>query len=326
MKSAVFFTLVLLLSVPLAEAQTFLQIVWSESDIVIEENSAQETLLMEYAAIGSAENASDTLIITGEPLNLRIQDNSGRDLAYEIATRENSTTITFSGFSLTSGERYVITLKFTKPVTDSENGKFYLVGYRWSVAPMLSKVSAKLPAGAKLLKAIPSPSSISSSNSSLNLKWIATLENHFSADISFQLAARPPPSENNNFPLNHSAETPLWILLPVAVIAAILGGIIAMLAFRRKVEIPPELTTKPTISEADRERIMALLSEPEKAVIKELFREDNLLQKTLCERTGIPKATMSRTLKRLEAKGLARRTGFGAGKRTQLTRWGKKLK
>lgn len=59
-------------------------------------------------------------------------------------------------------------------------------------------------------------------------------------------------------------------------------------------------------------------------MVKQLFKKDNVTQRVLCERTGIPKATMSRVLQRLENKGIVSRAGYGASKRVLLTKWTKR--
>jgi len=60
--------------------------------------------------------------------------------------------------------------------------------------------------------------------------------------------------------------------------------------------------------------------------VKELIKKDNLTQKTLCDKTDIPKATMSRLLRRLESKRIAERFSRGASKRVLLTKWAKRLR
>ena len=69
-----------------------------------------------------------------------------------------------------------------------------------------------------------------------------------------------------------------------------------------------------------------MLTVHERKVVGELIKEDNLTQMELCSRTNTPNATMSRTLQRLEGKGVVRRRGYGLSKRVLLTRWAKRCK
>ncbi|MEM3401918.1 MAG: helix-turn-helix domain-containing protein [Candidatus Hadarchaeales archaeon] len=316
--------LVFLLTIPVKAAPTF-QITWAESTIEIGENSAKEIISIEYAMVASGENVSDEIIVMGRPTTISIRDNSGRNLIFENRGEDNTAVIKFFFSSgMMEGERYTVIIELTKPVIASDNGLFYAIGYQWTTSPMLSKISVTLPKFAKLLHSEPSPSSISSSGDSISLRWVRISESRLQAEMTFQLSSPPPaPSESSQ---GTQQEGSYWTLVPIGAVVAILLAILVKMAAGRKVEIPQELTRPEPLSSADVEKILNLLTDHERAVTKELLREDNLLQKTICERTGIPKATLSRTMKRLEAKGIIRRTGFGAGKRVQLTRWGKKLR
>jgi uncharacterized membrane protein len=77
------------------------------------------------------------------------------------------------------------------------------------------------------------------------------------------------------------------------------------------------------VSKAELRKLMKLLSVQEKKIVTQLLKLDNVTQKYLRQKTGVPKATMFRALKKLEIKGIVKQVGFGAGKRVTLTKWAK---
>lgn len=104
----------------------------------------------------------------------------------------------------------------------------------------------------------------------------------------------------------------IYIIIPVIIIA-----LLVLLQKRRKFRIKH----KKDFSSGQKD-LMHTLTENEKAIVSELFKSKKpITQKKLTMTTGIPKATMSRTLKKLEAKKLIEIKDYGTTKMIVLTEW-----
>jgi len=68
-------------------------------------------------------------------------------------------------------------------------------------------------------------------------------------------------------------------------------------------------------------KVEETLTPVEIAIVDELRIENDLTQIELCRRTGIAKSTMSRTIDRLEKKGIAVRMEEGMSKKVRLVKW-----
>ena len=69
---------------------------------------------------------------------------------------------------------------------------------------------------------------------------------------------------------------------------------------------------------------MKTLSEKEMKVVEDVFRDDGLSQKKLLQKSGLSKATLSRTLKGLEEKDFLRMVQDGYTNKIYLSDWFKK--
>jgi uncharacterized membrane protein len=167
----------------------------------------------------------------------------------------------------------------------------------------------------------------------LQLRWYRVQENRFHATITFGKKAATPENQGveqpaSTLPSSPSPQPPItspyvFLLVAVAACLATTGAFLKVYP-GIKARAPPRVKRPRAFSKEDVRRMMLLLTEHERKVMDVLFKKDNLTQRTLCEQTGIPKATMSRVLQRLESKGMITRTGFGASKRVLLTRWARR--
>ena len=69
--------------------------------------------------------------------------------------------------------------------------------------------------------------------------------------------------------------------------------------------------------------LLKTLTANEEKIVHELFKhkKDGLTQKGLARETGIPKSTLSRTLKRLAVKSVVEIKDYGVTKKIRLTEW-----
>jgi uncharacterized membrane protein len=308
-----------------AGAQAQFQINWSDSSVEISENSGLENVTIEYTMLQAGENLGDALEIWGPISDVGVRDSSG-PLTHAENSSENWSRVTFYFRSgLAAGDRPTVTIEFTKAVEQTDNGKSYTAGYRWSRAPMTSKIIAKLPEDSALLSTEVTPSSVYTSGGALHVRWFKVLENSFKSWVTFEKTVAPP-SDNSETPSPQTGgEVPVPALIAAVIVSLLLAGVIIYKA-RPKPQPDRAAEQKLPVSPEEVKKILALLTDNERAVANQLLKQDDMAQKVLCEKTGIPKATMSRTIKSLEAKKIVRQTGHGAWKRVRLTRWAKQWK
>ncbi|MEW6221970.1 MAG: MarR family transcriptional regulator [Candidatus Hadarchaeota archaeon] len=312
------------LLVPAVGAQTQFQINWFDSGVEISDNSGLEKAAMEYTILQQGENLSDILEIWAPISNVSVRDSAGI-LTHTDNSSENWSRVTFYFRSgLAAGDRSTVTIEFTKTVTPAENGKSYTVGYRWSRAPLTSRTITKLPRNSALLGTEVTPSSVYTSDGALNVRWFKVLENSFKSWVTFEESVAPP-SENSATPPQTGDDVPVPALIAAIILSFLLAGVIIYKA-RPKPQPGRVAEQKLPVSPEEVKKILTLLTDNERAVTNHLLRQDDMAQKVLCEKTGIPKATMSRTIKSLEAKKIVKQTGHGAWKRVHLTRWAKQWK
>ncbi|MEW6592066.1 MAG: MarR family transcriptional regulator [Candidatus Hadarchaeota archaeon] len=324
LKTALPGVLLALLLVPAAGAQTQFQINWSDSGVEITDNSGKENIAMEYTILQQSENLGDTIEIWGPISGVSARDSTGA-LTHSDNISENWSKVTFYFRSgLTAGDRSAVTIEFTKAVTSAENGKSYTVGYRWSRAPLTSRTIAKLPRNSALLGTEVTPSSVYTYDGVLNVRWFKVLENSFKSWVTFEKSVTPPTENTPTSPIPTGGEVPISVLMAMVIVSLVLSGLIIYKA--RPPRQPVTVPEKQPASPEEVRKILSLLTDNERAVANQLLKQDDMAQKVLCEKTGIPKATMSRTIKSLEAKKIVRQTGHGAWKRVRLTRWAKQWK
>jgi len=250
-------------------------------------------------------------------------------LQYENTFENGYTKVEFFFRStLSSGDRSTVTIQFTKGVGPAQDGELYAIGYQWTWAPVLTRVVMKLPKNSELLDTSENSTSVYTENGALMVKWVKVMENSFGTDVGFRLLSAPPADNQENMetvpPQPESSDVSLYVT--AIALAFLFAGAIIVIARPKKPRQPKAIEPKAPLPKLDIDKILQLLSDNERAVVNLLLKQDNVAQKILCEKTGTPKATMSRTVKNLESKKLVKSVGVGAWKRVRLTRWVKQWK
>jgi hypothetical protein len=289
--------------------------------VSIGENLAREKVILEYVVSQSPENLlRDNLRIRGAVSSVSVYDSEG-GLSFSVDCLENEWSLI--GYSLRStlgaGDRSEVTIEFTKAVENLGGNRKYKIQYQWSIPPTSYQIITKLPKGSSLTSTSENPSEFYTENESQYMRYSGVMVNSFQTYIVF----KAPPSEEaqplEEGPQAEEGQTPLpYVVLAIAAVASL----ISVWAIRRTHAIkPPKAPERApeVMPRVDIEKILGMLHENERKIIEELIKEDGLTQATLCGRTGIPKATMSRVLQGLEGKGLVRRVGYGMSKKVMLT-------
>jgi len=152
-------------------------------------------------------------------------------------------------------------------------------------------------------------------NGMLKIEWTlppASQSFALDAEYSFSSSRPNPNTDNSLFPA---------IGLSSIIIIAI-GAL--YLFYKQKMKKPLHISEKHTdkheFSEGQKD-IMKTLTVNERGIVNELFSAKEITQKKIGLKTGIPKATLSRTLKRLEAKTIIETRGYGTTRLVGLTKW-----
>jgi len=313
--------LIALMVAPTGSGQASLLLIKSDSYVSIGENLARERVILEYAVSQSPENIlRDNLRIRGAISSVSVYDSEGR-LSFSVDYLENGWSLVRYTLrdTLRAGDRTQVTIEFMKAVENIGGNRAYKIQYRWSTPPTSYQVIAKLPRGSSLISTSENPSEFYTENESQYMRYSGVMMSSFQTYIVFKV----PPSEGaqppEEGPQAEEGQTPLlYVVLAIAAVASL----ISVWAIRRTRAIkPPKAPERApeVMPRVDIEKILGMLHENERKIIEELIKEDGLTQATLCGRTGIPKATMSRVLQRLEGKGLVRRVGYGMSKKVMLT-------
>ncbi len=318
---------VVLLLAPTADAQSEYQFNFCDSTVKLSENQVRENHTAEYTLLQSSENLSDFIDVKGTISDVRVSDSSGA-LQFSVEAIEGgfSRLKYFFRGGLSSGERVTVTYEFTNEIRVGTNENSYTISYRWPKAPMTSRIVMELPQGIALLGVSENYSSAYISDNNLNLKWFNVLENSFESEVRFEQSSSPTNENTDGLPSNGlpvSTESQIYVQIIVAFVAVLAAALVILRVHYSRPREPKAVAQPPPEkpSRSDFDKVMRLLTGPESKVISLLLKQDNVTQKTLCQDTEIPKATMSRTIKRLESKGLVKQSGIGAGKRVSLTRW-----
>jgi hypothetical protein len=290
----------------------------------LSENWGAETITLHYWILQTPENVlQDAVLISGDPRDVTVCDNEGE---LENFREENWGAFRVIEFdlreSLKAGDMSIVTIEFRKDASVVDGKRRYEIRYLWRTTPLNIGVVATLPKEYKFTLQTGENTSVTTVNGEWRLEWLKGRENHFFVAISFE---PKPPEELGDAESWGIPGPPLQPYVPLAaaiLVLLITAGISAM--FRPTV--PKPIPPKPTraFSREDVRRMMLMLTGHERKVVEVLLKEDNLTQRVLCDRTRIPKATMSRVLQRLENKGIIGRVGVGASKRVLLTRWAKR--
>jgi len=226
--------------------------------------------------------------------------------------------------TLMAGDRSTVYIEFTKPTATTSGGYRYEIRYLWKTVPVSSQIIATLPSEYPLYGMSENASSTSISDGKLQLRWYSVQENQFFTAVTFGKQATSD-NQNGGAPVETSS-TNILLLLAASGSLAAAGAFLKIRTLKNKAKTPLEVKRPRGLSREDVRKIMGMLTNHERKVVAVLVKKDNLTQRVLCDRTGIPKATMSRVLQRLENKGIVAREGSGASKRVLLTRWSKRWK
>jgi uncharacterized membrane protein len=331
------------LTAPNTSAQGLL-LAESDSHVLVSENSAREKLILGYVVSAAENTLQDNIRVYGALSGVNVYDSSG-GLSFSVSGVENGWSLIEYSLrgTLQVGDRSDVTVEFTKAVENIDGNRVYKLRYKWTIIPTSYQIITRLPAGASLVSTTENPSELYTENSSLYLRYSGALRDSFNTHIVFKLEASPA-VENQQVVGGPGGQvegdkTPLYVALVAAAVASVFA-VWAFLRIRAKkppvkaLETAPEVVLKgaekavapKTMSKEDIEKILKILSDHERKILEELIKEDGLTQATLCGRTGIPKATMSRVLQKLEDKGLVRRVGYGMSKKVMLTGLAKRWK
>ncbi len=122
--------------------------------------------------------------------------------------------------------------------------------------------------------------------------------------------------ETNTQQANSGYEIYIFILIVLAIVLILLKQFKAKKQPEKKTE-----KTKQELSEGQKD-LMKTFTENEKVIVKYLIKQkEDISQKQLALETGIPKATLSRTLKKLQTKSVIEIRDYGYTKKIILTVW-----
>ena len=318
--------LVVLATVPAAGAEGTLLLNESTSHIDISENFGQVKITLNYVVSQAGENAiRDLIYVYGTISNVSVYDSSGA-LPHFENIEGGFTVISFDlRETLIAGDRSTVYVEFTKPTATTGGSYRYEIRYLWKTVPVSSQVIAALPSEYTLYGMSENASSTSISDGKLQLRWSRVQENQFFTAITFGKQSTVSDNQAETTPVETSS-TNILLLLTAAISLAVVGTFLKIRTLKSKAKAPQGVKRPRGLHREDVRKIIGMLTTHEKKVVAVLLKKDNLTQRVLCDRTGIPKATMSRVLQRLENKGIVAREGFGASKRVMLTRWSKRWK
>jgi uncharacterized membrane protein len=293
----------------------------STSRVRLSENWGTETITLHYWILRTPENIlQDAVFVYGDLQGVTVFDNKG-----ELDFREEN----WGAFRvvefdlrepLKAGDISIVTIEFRKAASVADEKRRYEIRYLWRTIPLNIRVMAILPKEYKFTLQAGEDTSVSTINGEWRLEWSKERENHFFAAISFELKFLGELGDTEGIP---GPPLPPYVPLAAAILVLLVtAGVSAMLRPTMPKPIPPKPARR--FSREDVRRMMLMLTGHERKVVEVLLKEDNLTQRVLCDRTKIPKATMSRVLQRLENKGIISRMGVGASKRVLLTRWARR--
>ena len=212
---------------------------------------------------------------------------------------------------------YSFTAEYQTDSLTSKNGSIWTVSYDYyrlrDFNP--SVLTFILPENSKLLSSSPG-GIIYSENGIIKIDW--DLTSSASSRIFATYSIQIPPE---HIPLDF----PVYLLIPAAIVIGLAGFFLSRSsgpALPTPKNSPvPNLQNQIALSPAKTD-ILKTLAETEKKIITELMKHpDGLMQKKLMLNTGIPKATLSRTLKKLQSRQLLELRNYGNTNLILLTEW-----
>ena len=250
--------------------------------------------------------------------SLRVFDSQG-DVEF---TEENGLlTITPSA----SQKGYSLTVEYsTSTLTSKTGGEWKAVlGFEHSNQPVQDlKIELVLPQNVVVLDMEPK-GILFSGDSGLEIEWVyPRATDKVQANVTYSLSG-------NGNPKGFDFALVGWVVLVLLAV----GGVGYYFAVKkRKKVVPLAKDEKPAKSAPEpglavpqtgqttnrQDGMLRLLSENERKIMDELMATNSMPQRTLQVKLGLPKSTLSRTIKKLEVKGLVKSLEIGNSKRVEL--------
>lgn len=250
--------------------------------------------------------------------NLKVFDSSG-----PVEFEEKGLTVSF--FPKNFVENYGATIEYgTSILTSKQNGDWK---FEMQLNPLNEfnelKFELSLPKNAVLSSHSPQ-GLVFAGEQKLEIEW--KFEETTGEQVA--LSAEYFFSENNQ---TETGQNPALLLLVGVLVVLTAGGAGYFYYSKQKSKeakaFEPETVPKKDLFEAragqelsERQKdLLKILSENEEKIVKELLKEDHIIQRNLLVRTGLPKSTLSRAIKKLEVKGIVKVNTVGNTNRVELS-------
>ncbi len=248
--------------------------------------------------------------------SLRVFDSSGR-----VEFSEENNVVSFKPKSL--AENYGVTIEYSTPNLTSKSGEKW--GFELRFVPQNNygelDFVVLLPKNVRVSLNEPQALVFAGDNG-LELEW--SFDNPQQQELNLKSEYRL-----SELPGDGSGGENVNLFLPL-LIAVLLACAIILFYFSRqrgKVLVKKEKTAVLEIVEERKDGlterqmdVVKLLGENEEKIVKALMGEDSIAQRNLMAKTGLPKSTLSRTLKRLELKGLVKISDIGHTNKIELSK------
>ena len=256
-------------------------------------------------------NRTDFIVPVARPRNLRVYDAVG-DLAFMPSDEDVTVVLREQQIG------YSFTIEYETSSLTAKSGDEWTFSYVFFPSGNVdsSRLTLILPAGAQLLTQTPT-GIVYLDNNIINIDFTLQSDEFITGiEVKYVLSSDGQPQEGN-------------ILLLVAGGVAVI--VVIILTVRYSLKKPKKRKqakeTKKDGEEkgfsAQQRDILKTLTANEEKIVHELFKhkKDGLTQKGLARETGIPKSTLSRTLKRLSVKSVVEIKDYGVTKKIRLTEW-----
>lgn len=267
-----------------------------------------------YNLIVDSRNGDIISIKVFDSKNLKVYDAQN-----QLEFTENSGTVAITPRSF--AEKYSITIEYeSSRFTTKQDGEwFFELSFLQENESTAFEIT--LPENSKLLSYEPN-AIVFLENEKLKLEW--NLEKQ---EQEITLKAKYSFTGNSGQPISIA-----FMAFGLVAIVAI-GGAFYFLRRKNtknpqpKPQIVPQATLKENADNPNdsaslngkRDDMLKFLGENEAKVIKELLKEDNITQRSIMVKTGLPKSTLSRTIKKLEVKGLLKVNSIGNTNKLSLS-------
>lgn len=212
--------------------------------------------------------------------------------------------------NLHSKDKYSFTVEYSSDVLTSKNASEWTFHYDYYKVGNFNdiKYTLILPSNALLYSFFPEGTTYSE-NDHIHIVW--DIPNEISSEtIEAKYGFKPPPNEIKKS-INQYPNVAV-LSVSIVIILIIISLLFKKIKFKSKF--------KEDFSPGQKDLIHTL-TENERKIIRELFNKKELTQKKISLLTGIPKSTLSRTLKRLEMKNFIEVRDYGNTKIIKLTDW-----